>query len=99
MHQTNRPHSVVCSSLVNPLLRLQITGTALLLLLVMAVTDDRNIAPPKGMIPLLVGFIVTSIGLSFGFNCGYAINPARDFGPRLFTLVAGYGDEPFRYTK
>ena len=65
-------------------------------MLMLAVTDDRNISPPKGMVPLLVGFIVTSIGLSFGYNCGYAINPARDLGPRLFTLMGGYGDDPFR---
>jgi len=39
---------------------------------------------------------VMLIGAAFGFNAGYAINPARDFGPRLFTFVAGWGGEVFR---
>jgi glycerol uptake facilitator-like aquaporin len=44
----------------------------------------------------VVGLIVTLIGMTFGFNAGYAINPARDLGPRLFTAVAGWGGEVFR---
>ena len=40
---------------------------------------------------LVVGFIIFAIGTSFGANTGYAINPARDFGPRLFAFFAGYG--------
>jgi glycerol uptake facilitator-like aquaporin len=36
------------------------------------------------------------IGMAFGLNAGYAINPARDLGPRLFTAVAGWGFEVFR---
>ena len=42
-------------------------------------------------------FINSLIPLSFGFNAGYAINPARDFSPRLFTLIAGWGTETFSY--
>jgi len=73
----------------------QIVGTALLLLFVMALTDSNNSAPSKGFVPLLVGLAVLAIGLSFGVNAGYAINPARDLGPRLFTLAAGYGTATF----
>ena len=47
------------------------------------------------MTPVLVGGIVVAIGVSFGFNAGYAINPARDLGPRLFTAVAGWGGGVF----
>ena len=39
----------------------------------------------KQCIPLFIGLTVLAIGISFGYNCGYAINPARDLGPRLFT--------------
>lgn len=42
-----------------------------------------------------VGAIVVAIGMSFGQNTGYALNPARDFGPRVFTAIAGWGSEVF----
>jgi len=69
----------------------QIVGTAFLLIFVAALTDRRNLAPKSNMTPLLVGFAVAAIGMSYGANAGYAINPARDFGPRLFTAIAGWG--------
>ena len=67
----------------------QVIGTALLLLMIFAITDERN-TPPGNMAPLMVGLIVVVIGMAFGGMHGYAINPARDFGPRLFTVVAGF---------
>lgn len=74
----------------------QIVGTALLMLLVFAIGDADNFAPPARVGPVLVGAGVLLIGMTFGFNSGYAINPARDLGPRLFTAVAGWGSEVFR---
>ena len=73
----------------------QIVGTALLLILVLAVGDSKNFAPDSRLSPILVGLAVVLIGMTFGFNAGYAINPARDFGPRLFTAIAGWGGEVF----
>lgn len=68
----------------------QILGTALLLLIIFAVTDRRNLAPSGSFSPILVGLGVVVIGMSFGALYGYAINPARDFGPRLLTVAAGF---------
>jgi glycerol uptake facilitator protein len=56
-----------------------------------AITDNRNLLPAGNMTPLIVGFAVAAIGMSYGANAGYAINPARDFGPRLFAFIAGWG--------
>jgi len=74
----------------------QIVGTALLLLCIFALTDSRNMAPEAKLGPLLIGAVVFLIGMTFGYNAGYAINPARDLGPRLFTAMAGWGSEVFR---
>ncbi|NOZ39435.1 MAG: MIP family channel protein [Planctomycetes bacterium] len=74
----------------------QIVGTALLLLCIFALTDERNSAPQAMLAPVVVGTVVFLIGMTFGFNAGYAINPARDLGPRLFTAFAGWGSEVFR---
>jgi MIP family channel proteins len=73
----------------------QVVGTMLLMAGVLAVTDQRNVAPPAWLTGPLVGLLVVGIGVAFGFNAGYAINPARDFGPRLFTFVAGWGSGVF----
>jgi glycerol uptake facilitator protein len=69
----------------------QIIGTALLLMMIFALTDERN-QPPGNLVPILIGLVVVVIGMSFGGMHGYAINPARDFGPRLWTVVAGFKD-------
>jgi glycerol uptake facilitator protein len=68
----------------------QVLGTALLLFLILAIGEEKNTPPPAYLAPVLVGLIVVAIGMAFGPMHGYAINPARDFGPRLFTVVAGF---------
>ncbi|MBY3989213.1 aquaporin family protein [Rhodococcus fascians] len=69
----------------------QIIGTAILLFLIVAVTDSLGTAPMANMAPLIVGLIVVAIGFAWATNAGYAINPARDFGPRLASYITGYG--------
>lgn len=73
----------------------QIIGTAFLVMFVFALTDDRNQPPLSNLAPLLVGLAVAAIGMSFGPNAGYAINPARDLGPRIFAALAGWGQVAF----
>ncbi|PZH19756.1 aquaporin [Streptomyces sp. NTH33] len=70
----------------------QIVGTAFLVMFIAALIDLRNMGVQANLGPLVIGLAVGAIGISFGANAGYAINPARDFGPRLFTYAAGWGD-------
>lgn len=71
----------------------QVIGTMILVLTVLSVTDSRNNVSP-GIAPIMIGLAIGGVGMSFGFNCGFAINPARDFGPRLFTSLI-YGTSVF----
>jgi glycerol uptake facilitator protein len=68
----------------------QVLGTALLLGLIYAVVDKLNAVPGANLSPLIIGLIVVAVGISFGGMNGYAINPARDLGPRLFAAMAGF---------
>jgi glycerol uptake facilitator protein len=73
----------------------QIVGTALLIGLILAITDPRNQPVAPQFNPIMIGLVVVAIGVSWGGMHGYAINPARDFGPRLFTAVAGFKNTGF----
>jgi glycerol uptake facilitator protein len=73
----------------------QIVGTFFLVLFIWAVTDEFNSPVGANLAPFIVGMIVLAVGISFGANAGYAINPARDFGPRMFALIAGWGKVAF----
>ncbi len=77
----------------------EVIGTAMLLIGVLALGFDEG-AAASGLTPLLVGLLVLSIGLSLGGPTGYAINPARDLGPRIahaFLPIAGKGDSDWNY--
>lgn len=70
----------------------ELFGTFVLLWGVLAMTDERNLAPQSNLGPFLIGMVVLSVGLSLGGPSGYAINPARDLGPRIFGALAGTQD-------
>jgi glycerol uptake facilitator protein len=82
----------------------EIIGTFVLVLGVLAVLTPKNLNPAYGwdvgLGPLLVGILVGAIGLSLGGPTGYAINPARDLGPRLahaLLPIAGKGNSDWGY--
>jgi glycerol uptake facilitator protein len=68
----------------------QIIATAILMILILAVTDARNSTPLANLAPLVIGLGVAASAMGWAGNAGYAINPARDLGPRLATFVTGY---------
>ncbi|WPO99052.1 MIP/aquaporin family protein [Pseudomonas sp. HR96] len=69
--------------------------TAVLMGTIMALTDDNNGLPRGPLAPLLIGLLVAVIGASMGPLTGFAMNPARDFGPKVMTFLAGWGDVAF----
>ncbi|OBF30364.1 aquaporin [Mycobacterium sp. ACS1612] len=73
----------------------QIVGTAVLVIVILAVTTAGNNPPLANLAPLIIGLLVVGIGMAWGTNAGYAINPARDFGPRLASWITGYNDAMF----
>ncbi|PYP93518.1 MAG: aquaporin [Gemmatimonadetes bacterium] len=90
----------------NPIANLltEIIGTFVLVLGALAILTPQNLNPVNGWRagfgPFLVGVLVWAIGLSLGGPTGYAINPARDLGPRLahaFLPIAGKGPSDWGY--
>lgn len=75
----------------------EVVGTALLMISVLAFTDRKNHPVPNGLLPLALFLFFVGIGASWGMGTGYAINPARDFGPRILTSMAGYGRAVYNY--
>ncbi|KAI6226833.1 Aquaporin-10 [Aphelenchoides besseyi] len=79
------PYMTVIGSLID-----QIVGTAILALCLGLITNKRHLIP-SGVVPLLAGLVLSMISMTYGTNGGFAVNPARDMGPRLFLLCIGYG--------
>lgn len=77
-------------------------GTAILMVGVFAIGDTDNRSQPQDRSSIgraaSVALLVIGIGVALGYNTGYAINPARDLGPRLFTAMAGWGSAVFTHS-
>ncbi|GAX88466.1 MIP/aquaporin family protein [Effusibacillus lacus] len=76
----------------------EIIGTFVLIVGILAIGANKF---ADGLNPLIVGFLIVSIGLSLGGTTGYALNPARDLGPRIahFVLpIAGKGSSDWGYS-
>ena len=58
---------------------------------ILASTDKGNGPPPAGLLPLSLFILVLGLGAAMGMNTSYALNPARDLGPRILTAMVGYG--------
>ncbi|WP_309543627.1 MIP/aquaporin family protein [Streptococcus pyogenes] len=72
-------------------------GTAVLVITVMAIGPNKVAA---GFGPIIVGFVVMAVGFSLGATTGYAINPARDLGPRIMHAllpIPNKGDSDWSY--
>ena len=68
----------------------QVVGTFILMFLILATGDANNTPAGANLGHIIVGLIIMAIGMSFGFMHRYAINPARDLGPRLFAVLVGF---------
>jgi len=75
----------------------QFFATALFVTCILAICDDKNTPSkiPHTIKAVLVGLSLLIVGSAFGINCGFAVNPARDFAPRFFTFIAGWGTQVF----
>ncbi|KAK5270046.1 hypothetical protein LTR99_008487 [Exophiala xenobiotica] len=73
----------------------EFTATAIASGSILALGDDRNSPPGAGMHAFIIGLLVSALCMAFSYNTGTALNPARDFGPRLITWAAGFGSEVF----
>jgi glycerol uptake facilitator-like aquaporin len=70
-----------------------------MVLAIYATTDEKKRPAGKYGNALTFALMIMGQGMIFGMNTGYAINPARDFGPRLFTLCVGWGSTLFTTRK
>ncbi|KAK4542775.1 hypothetical protein LTR36_006151 [Oleoguttula mirabilis] len=73
----------------------ELIATAFLVVAVLALGDDQNAPPGSGMNAFIIGLVITVLSMAFAYQTGAALNPSRDFGPRLALLALGYGGDLF----
>jgi aquaglyceroporin related protein len=66
-------------------------------LVILAITDEKNTRLPPSLNPLALFIAILGIAACLGVETGFALNPARDFGPRLMSFMVGYGRQVFDY--
>jgi glycerol uptake facilitator protein len=86
----------------NPVMNLltEVIGTFILLFGILAILANKSLPLTGSVAPLLIGLLVVGIGMSLGGPTGYAINPARDLGPRIahaILPIAGKGPSDWGY--
>jgi glycerol uptake facilitator protein len=92
-----KPLNVESSTLVSTerAFFIEVIATAILLLVILCCTDERNSARPQLLTAAMIGLTVTLLISLVGPLTMACMNPARDFGPRLFSSLAGWGSIPF----
>ncbi|MDP3069303.1 MAG: MIP family channel protein [Opitutaceae bacterium] len=74
---------------------IEVVGTAVLVLVILGVTDERNAGRPREFAPVVIGLTVTLLISLLGPLTMACFNPARDLGPRVWSALAGWGSVPF----
>ena len=67
------------------------------MIMILITTDVRHGGPRPGVAAGTIGLTLFSLGMFLGPQTGFAVNPARDFGPRILTAMVGYGREVFTF--
>ncbi|XP_057373219.1 aquaporin-3-like [Daphnia carinata] len=86
------PYSSVVTGLME-----EILSTMIFMLIICVVTNSKYSKVPNFLQPLYIGFTLLAIGVAYGSNGGYALNPARDLAPRLVTYFGGWGSRVFSF--
>ena len=87
-------HSKTAETIIGSFLN-EFVGSAILLGGIFALVDSKNTPASRYTLPPAIGLLLIAIGFSFGWKTTYALNPARDLGPRIFASMAGWGSLPF----